>query len=330
MIWLTWRQLRVQITAAAAAVLALAIYLVLLGLSVRHVYNVGFAGCVTTSACNTVRIAFSARFDTQRTLLSCFVIALPGLLGAFWGAPVVTRELENGTHRLIWTQSVTRRSWLAAKIVGVTLGCVAVTTVAVALLTWAMAPLDHIGSRFAVLSFDTRDVVPIGYAVFASILGITTGLAVKRTLVAMAVTLAVFTAIQIAVPLTLRTHLEAPTQQTFAFNPQTIAGHPLTFAVKPGVGTSFVGYTIPGAWLLHRSPLLNSDGNPAVLSGCINGSPSPHALVTCITQHNTHWTLRYQPAHRYWSFQWIECAVFLIAAAALAGLALWRIPQVTV
>jgi hypothetical protein len=330
MIWLTWRQLRVQITAAAAAVLGLAVYVVLLGLSVRHVYHAGLAGCLTTSACNTARIAFSARFDTQRTLLSCFVIALPGLLGAFWGAPIVTRELENGTHRLIWTQSVTRRSWLAPKIVGVTLSCVAVTIAAVVMLTWAMAPLDHIESRFAVISFDTRDVVPIGYAAFASALGITTGLAAKRTLVAMAVTLAVFTAVQIAVPLALRPHLEAPTQQTLAFNPRTIAGHPLTFAVKPGAGTSFVGYTIPGAWLLHRSPLLDSHGRPAILSGCINGSPSPHTLVTCITRHNTHWTLRYQPAHRYWSFQWIECAVFLIAAVALAGLALWRVPRLTV
>ena len=35
------------------------------------------------------------------------------MIGAFWGAPMVARELETGTHRLVWNQSVTRTRWLA-------------------------------------------------------------------------------------------------------------------------------------------------------------------------------------------------------------------------
>ena len=40
----------------------------------------------------------------------------PLLVGLFWGAPVLAREFERGTHRLAWTQSVPRRAWLVVKL----------------------------------------------------------------------------------------------------------------------------------------------------------------------------------------------------------------------
>ena len=40
----------------------------------------------------------------------------PALIGIFWGAPLVTRELEAGTFRLAWNQSVTRARWMAVKL----------------------------------------------------------------------------------------------------------------------------------------------------------------------------------------------------------------------
>jgi hypothetical protein len=33
----------------------------------------------------------------------------------------------------------------------------------------------------------------------------------------------------------------------------------------------------------------------------------------------------YQPANRYWTFQWYETAILLTLAAALAALSTWRI-----
>ena len=44
------------------------------------------------------------------------VALAPAVIGAFWGAPLVARELEAGTHRLVWNQSVTRTRWLATKL----------------------------------------------------------------------------------------------------------------------------------------------------------------------------------------------------------------------
>ena len=41
---------------------------------------------------------------------------MPVFIGVFWGAPLVARELETGTFRLAWTQSVTRTRWFAIKL----------------------------------------------------------------------------------------------------------------------------------------------------------------------------------------------------------------------
>ena len=33
-----------------------------------------------------------------------------------WGAPLLAREFEDGTHSLVWTQGVTRRRWLIRQL----------------------------------------------------------------------------------------------------------------------------------------------------------------------------------------------------------------------
>ena len=48
--------------------------------------------------------------------------------------------------------------------------------------------------------FDARGIVPLGYAAFAFALGVTVGMLIRRTVPAMAITLAVFVAVQIAMP----------------------------------------------------------------------------------------------------------------------------------
>ena len=329
MIWLTWRQLRTQVSVGFAAVTGLAIYLVLLGLSTRHAYSDGLANCATGGACNAARIAFTDRFHTTFTLLSCLLIAVPGLLGAFWGAPMVARELEDGTFRLAWTQSVTRRSWMAAKLLGVVFSGAVIAGAAAALLTWAAVPYDRVNSRFAFLAFDAQHIVPVAYAAFATTLGVAVGIMAKRLVPAIAITLALFAAVQVLVPLILRAHLVPPVRRTLTFDSATIRGRALTFDERPGIGTAFVGYTVPGAWLLHRGYLLDRTNRPADLTGCLNGSPSQHTLVRCVTRQDVHWTLTYQPASRYWAFQWIEFSGYLLGAILLAGVALWTIPRAT-
>ena len=37
--------------------------------------------------------------------------------------------------------------------------------------------------------------------------------------------------------------------------------------------------------------------------------------------------LTYQPADRYWTFQWLEFGIYLLLTLLLAGYAFWRIPR---
>ena len=45
-------------------------------------------------------------------------MVVPLLFGLFWGAPLVAKEFEDGTHNLAWTQGVTRRHWLRTNVLG--------------------------------------------------------------------------------------------------------------------------------------------------------------------------------------------------------------------
>ena len=116
------------------------------------------------------------------------MILAPILFGIFLGAPLIARELEAGTYRLAWTQSVTRARWIATRLTLVTL----VTAVLVGLLstavTWWQRPLDLVNNALW-LNFDQRDVMPVAFAVFAVALGTLVGAIVRRTLVAMASTI---------------------------------------------------------------------------------------------------------------------------------------------
>jgi ABC-type transport system involved in multi-copper enzyme maturation permease subunit len=130
------------------------------------------------------------------------------LVGTFWGAPLVARELEAGTHRVVWNQSVTRRRWWTVKLAVVTAAAVLTAGVATILLTWAAAPVDDLAdNHFSTVLFGARNLAPVGYAVFAVALGTVIGLLTRRTLPAMALTFVLFLVAQFAVPNLIRPHL---------------------------------------------------------------------------------------------------------------------------
>jgi hypothetical protein len=66
------------------------------------------------TGCLPLSEEFSGRF--QSLGLVSLLLFLPALVGLFWGAPLVARELEHGTHRLVWTQGVTRLRWATVKL----------------------------------------------------------------------------------------------------------------------------------------------------------------------------------------------------------------------
>jgi hypothetical protein len=325
MIWLTWRQFRGQAVVAAGTLAALTIYLVILGLRLRTTYETDIAcsGCTAEAG----REAMERTYFTVLLLTGWLVVLVPAVLGAFWGAPLIARELETGTHRLVWNQSVTRTRWLAAKLGFVALVALAFTGLFSLLFTWAASPYDKvINDRFDPIFFPSRNLAPLGYALFAVVAGITIGLLAKRTLPAMAVTLAAFVALQVLMPTVIRPNFQAPVTESVAFSPENAHGLGLN---QHGV-TSVMGYDVPGAWMLtSESTLLDAAGAPAkkeATEPCFTGG-QPGRAKECLAALNLHSEQTYQPAGRYWTFQWLEFGLYGLLALLLAGYAFWRIPR---
>jgi hypothetical protein len=47
--------------------------------------------------------------------------------------------------------------------------------------------------------------------------------------------------------------------------------------------------------------------------------------VACYASLGLHVVVTYQPANRYWRFQWLETAIFAALAAALVVVCFWHI-----
>src|SRR5947208_10663462 len=162
MTWWAWRQHRAQVLAAAGVLAALAIWMVVTGLSFAHEYrDLGIASCLAARGdCGQAIDQFEALHRGLVLLVPLFLVA-PGLIGVFWGAPLVAREVEAGTHRLAWTQSVSRRRWLSWQLGFLGTGTVVLSALFAWLVSWWSGPLVGAAlDRFTPGIFDLRGIVP--------------------------------------------------------------------------------------------------------------------------------------------------------------------------
>jgi ABC-type transport system involved in multi-copper enzyme maturation permease subunit len=344
MIRLTLRQFRTQAYVAIGLLIVAAALLGATGPHFAHLYN-GYAkaqaDCFASSSCGRVDIKIGTFYQLLE-LIGTALVAVPGLVGAFWGAPLITREFENGTQRLAWTQSVTRTRWIAIKLALVGGASVAATGLLSLMVTWWSNAMDRAnGNQFGNGLFGERNIVPLGYAAFGFALGVTFGVLIRRTLPAMAATLAVFLGVRLAFTYLVRPHLMSPRHLTASLS-----------AVTQGYGSSNGGPTTlqfgasnqPGAWV-YSTQAVDSSGHALTASIVSNTCPTlsqgltapapvtsestaavapPSAtdpLHACVTKLSStyHGVITYQPASRYWIFQVLETGIFLAAALALAG-----------
>jgi hypothetical protein len=315
MTWLTWRQFRLPALSVFAALLLIGVVLAITG----------------------PELVGRTNFSDQDTMFGGTILVLyllPAVIGVFWGVPMITRELESGTHSLVWNQTVTRKRWLGTKL---GFGLLA-AMVAAGLLGWAVSwwasPIDALAatqtdrgmlSRIAPVVFGARGIVPIGYAAFALALGVAVGMLLKRTVAAMAVTLVVIAAVLLVVPNFVRPYLIPPQQMTVA-----IVGEDITNITGDQTGrVQEIGVRNPaGAWVLANETI-DPNGNiaeplPDFVQNCLprpgGGPPERGGLEQCMAQlgaHGYQQRLTYQPGSRFWPLQWLELALFLAMTALL-------------
>ena len=338
MIRLTWLQFRAQAVTAAAALAAFAALLAATGLHLASLYAANGLSSCHAGSCQQLAENFIVQIAGTYTalyLISVAVILLaPAVIGLFWGAPLIARELETGTSPLAWNQSVTRTRWLAVKLTLIGLAAMAVTEALCLMQAWWAAPIGRasgdgaIGGpltqgRLTQLVFATHGITPLGYAAFAFTLGVTAGALIRRTIPAMAVTLAIFAAVQVAMPLWIRPHFAPPHRTAISV---ASMGHLAGGPTGPGgstftrVATSLPGQ--PGAWILSSGPV-NAAGQPVSTTpaACtaLSIQTSFSAFPDCLASQGIREAITYQPASRYWPFQWTETAIYLALALTLTG-----------
>ena len=348
MIRLSLLQFRAQAAAGAAALAAFAILLAATGPHLASLYAAsGISGCQPAScehlASNFLQQLYAAGTYWVLYLLGVMLILLtPAVIGLFWGAPLIARELETGTSALAWTQSITRTRWLAVKLTVGGLAAMAVTEGLSLMQAWWAAPIGravgHGGGgtnlamgRFSSLVFATHGITPLGYAAFGFALGVTAGALIRRTVPAMAVTLAIFAAVQIAMPLWIRPSL-IPARHT-VIPVTSLDNISLQQGGLNGNRFNLGALDLPGqpaAWLLS-SGAINAAGQatsttPPACTALSDEGASP-AFFNCLASHGIREAISYQPASRYWAFQWTETAIYLALALALTGYCFRRLSR---
>ena len=349
MIWLTWRQLRAQAAMMSAALAVLAVILALTGPGLADDYATGIAACTTQSGgCSNFANRFFDDYRDPFLAVTLVALVLPALIGLFWGAPLIARELEAGTHRLVWSQSITRTRWLAVKLGLVGLAAVTAAGLGSLAVSWWSSPIDKVAidfPRMEPLLFGARGIAPIGYAAFAFALGVTVGMLVRRTLPAMAITLAVFVAVQIAMPLLVRPHLIPPTRATIEIAQPSLD----TLGMPPGNAPIRAWLQAPdtgayaGAWVLSSQAVDASGDAVASIPLSRTGACAPpeggraqqpagagpdDRLSACfaeIKRLGYRQQVSYHPSSRFWAFQWYETGIYTALALALAGFCFWRL-----
>ncbi|MEV7468441.1 ABC transporter permease [Streptomyces kronopolitis] len=216
LVWLVWRQHRLVFGVLLAAAAGGAVWCaVLRGRMAAFIDAHHIAGCSQISLvarCSDTQgpvTAFRDAYNPSMKLAEAGLVLLPVLVGVFLGAPLIARELEAGTHKLVLSQSVGPLRWLAAKTALPAAVVLAAGTLMSAAYTWLwQVGGDEVSGAYwySTLGFNSLGPVPVAYALLGLAIGTLTGLLLRRTVSAMGVTLALTALVQYAFAV-LRPHL---------------------------------------------------------------------------------------------------------------------------
>ena len=275
--WVTWRQHRFMLAGVATLLGVMGVYLLFMGLKIHHAYASMISCSPGRSAhCQQLANAFAQYWGGGRGSvvqaggaqeISVLLLVFPVLIGVFAGAPVLARELETGTFRFAWTQGSGRLRWTIAKLVLLAAAVTAAAAAFSALFSWYYQPFLAVGRtyRFLPIVFNLSGVDFAAWTLIAFAISAFAGAVIRRTVPAMAASLAAWTVLLVTTMLVLRPHYEAPLTSKHSFPGATAwvlnaifspAGNgPVTY--QPG--SRFWAFQfIEGGWLLVLALLLGA------------------------------------------------------------------------
>ncbi|QUQ70912.1 hypothetical protein [Kutzneria sp. CA-103260] len=293
MVWITWRQHRAALVGALVLTVVLSALLLWLWQGVVEVN----AACSVLDCWLGAAGAMGDRLAFSYTSLYFAQPALGGLIAVFWAAPLLAREYEQRTYLLAWSQDVTPMRWLVGKVA--VLGAAAVVLSAVlAVASWQLvqAMKASPGGTFAMNDSRALEFWPptqVMYTLFGFALGLAVGMATRRILPAMGITLVAFAAVRVAIASTV-VHWLAPVRTTV----------PVT-ANSPDPDQAYYG----------GLSYLDSASQPVqVPAGCYDGP--------CLTRHGvTSVSAVFETVEQTATFQWTEVISYAVLTAVCAGVA---------
>jgi ABC-2 family transporter protein len=285
------------------------------GLRIRAaVHSLGLDSCRPPSAarCATqLGIFQNAYFGTAQTLSGVLQV-VPVLIGVFAGGPLLAGELETGTFRFAWTQGCGRVRWAVSKLALLAVVLTAATAAFSLLFSWFYQPFFTLGfdGVLAPQLFDLRGVAFAAWTLAAFAAGAFAGAALRRTVPAMAASLAAWAGLDLATVLFLRKHYATP------------------------VTANILSLRTTGIPWIFSQWWDGPDGHPAsesairtVLDQQGGGLANGHnrtALQWLAQHHYTQWA-SYQPESRFWHFQFIEGGWLLVLALLLGAATVWLV-----
>jgi ABC-2 family transporter len=304
MTWVAWRLQRTETLITVGILALLALLLVPTGINMASAYHdAGLSACTAAksasdAACGANVGQFETRFQSLLQLTDWFTL-VPGLIGVLLAAPFIF-DLEHGTYRLAWTQSITRRRWLTGKLALPVAAAVVAAGVLILLLTWWRTPQVHLDGRMGNGTYDAEGTVAIGYTLFALGLALAVGAVWRRAAASLTVAFVAYFAMRIFVDTWLRDKLVPPLKTTFRGQPPAALNH-----------AEVLSQTVVG----HTGIQIGGKGQLAV-PGSGNDSPLFQAV--------------YQPASHFWPLQLAETGLFVGLAVLLIGFAAWWTHERTV
>jgi len=310
MVWVTWRQQRATLIAVPAVLAAVAVFLVIFGLKAHHDYT-ALVNCPInqgqqSNACFKLFRTFNASDWPLANTTAILMQLAPVLIGAFAGAPLLARELENGTYRFAWTQGLVRERQAIAKLALLGVTIVVLVGAFGELFSWFFQPFLYVENlnRLTETVFDTGGIVFPAFALVSFAIGAFLGMLLRRVIPALAATLGVYLAVRLG-----------------AWGVRKY--YPVSVVTSNSkIFSNFSTPSVPGyPWILSTW-VTGPGGQPAsqsVASRIINGPPGGS-----VPPGYTEWN-RWIPLSHYWPMQFIEAGWLLALTVALMAGTVWLV-----
>ena len=251
--------------------------------------------------------------------VSSLMFAVPVLLGAFAGAPLLSRELDSGTFRFAWTQGAGRTRWALSTLVVPAIAVTVATGAFTAVFYWYFRPFFALGqvSEMLPLAFALLGVAFAAWTLLAYSLAAFLGAVFRR-----------HRARDGRDPGALRRARDRDGDRDPA--PLRRAGHPPCYERwQHGRESDSSGWVLSDCVKAPDGQVLSPDDLyrqfqrlPASVQ---NSAQNPDAFSTWLTSHGYASLTTLQPDSRFWEFQLIEGGWLLVLSAALIQATVWLI-----